>query len=162
MQSSNPTSGYKSKGNDLALSKRYLYIIVSVQFSSVSQSCPTLCNPMNRSTQASLFITSSQSSLRFKSIKSVMPSSHLILCGPLLLPPSIFPSIRVFFSGSVLHIRWPKYWNFSFSLSPSNDYSELISFRTNWFVLLPVQETLKSLLQHHNSKASFFGAQLSL
>ena len=101
------------------------------------------------------------------SIESVMPSNHLILCRPLLLPPSIFPSIRVFSSVSVLHIRWPKYWSFSFSISPSNDYRGLISFRIHWFDLLAVQGTLKSLLQHHSSKASilwcsaFFIAQLS-
>ena len=95
------------------------------------------------------------------------PSNHLILCHPLLLLPSIFPSIRVFFSESVLHIRWPKYWSFSFSVSPSNEYSELISFRIDWFDLLAVQGTLKSLLQHHRSKVSilwgsaFFIAQLS-
>ena len=101
------------------------------------------------------------------SIKSVMPSSHLILCCPLLLLPSIFPSIRVFSSGSVQHIRWPKYCSFSFSISPSNEYSGLISFRIDWFDLLAVQGTHKSLLQHHNSKASiirslaFFIVQLS-
>ena len=96
-----------------------------------------------------------------------MPSNHLILCCPLLLPPSIFPSIRVFSSESALHIRWPKYWSFSFSITPSNEYSGLISFRIDWFDLLAVQETLKSLLQHHSSKASilrrsaFFTVQLS-
>ena len=87
-------------------------------------------------------------------IKSVMPSNHLILCCPLLLPPSILPSIMVFSSESILHIRWPKYWSSSFSISPSNEYSGLISFRTDWFDLLVVQGTLKSLLQHHSSKAS--------
>ena len=92
---------------------------------------------------------------------TMMPSNHAILCHPLPLPPSIFPSIRVFFSGSVLHIRWPKYWNFSFSMSPSNEYSGLISFWIDWFDLA-IQGTLKRLLQHHSSKASFFGAQLSL
>ena len=90
----------------------------------------------------------------------VMPSNHLILCHPLLLPPSVFPSMRVFSSESVLHIRWPKYWSFSFSISPSNEYSGLISFRMDWLDLLAVQGSLKSLLQHHSSKASFFGAQL--
>ena len=87
-------------------------------------------------------------------IESVMPSNHLILCCPLLLPPSIFPSIRVFSNKSILHIRWPKYWRFSFNISPSNEYSELISFRMDWLDLLAVQGTLKSLLQHHSSKAS--------
>ena len=95
------------------------------------------------------------------SIDSVMPSNHLILCHPLLLP-TIFPSIRVFFIGSVLHIRWTKYWSFSFSISPSNEYSGLISFRIDCLDLLAVQGTLKSLLQHHSSKHQFFSAQLSL
>ena len=106
--------------------------------------------------QASLSITHSRSLLRLLSIKSVMPSNHLILCRPLLLLPSIFPSIRVFSNESVLHIRWPKYWSFSFSISPSNEYSGLISFRMDWLDLLAVQGTLKSLLQHHSSKASIF------
>ena len=115
--------------------------------------------------QASLSITNSQS--LFTSIKSVMPSNHLNLCCPLLLLLSIFPSIRVFSNESVLHIRWPKYWSFNFSISPSNEYSGLISFRINWLDLLAVQGTLKSLLQHHSSKASilwrsvFFIVQLS-
>ena len=99
-------------------------------------------------------ITYSQSPPKPMSIKSVMPSNHLILCHPLLLLPSIFPSIRVFSNESALHIRWPKYWSFSFSISPSNEYSGLISFRMDWLVLLVVQGTLKSLLQHHSSKAS--------
>ena len=107
--------------------------------------------------QASLSITNSWSLLKLMSIDSVMPSNHLILCCPRLLPPSIFSSIRVFSSESVLHIRWPKYWSFSFSISfsiPSNEYSGLISFRIDWLDLLAVQGTLKSLLQHHSSKAS--------
>ena len=99
-----------------------------IQFSSVTQSCPTLCDPMDSALQASLSITNSQSLLKLISIASVMPSNHLILCRPLLLPPSIFPSIRVFSNESVLHIRWPKYWSFSFSISPFNEYSGLISF----------------------------------
>ena len=103
--------------------------------------------------QASLSITDSQSLLKLMSIKSVMPSKHLILCH-LLLPPSIFPSIKVFSNESALHIRWPKYWSFSFSISPSNEYSRLISFRIDWQDLLAVQGTLKSLLQYHSSKAS--------
>ena len=106
--------------------------------------------------------TNSWSLLKLMSIESVMPSNHLILCCPLLILPSIFPSIRVFSNESVLHIRWPKYWSFIFSISPSNEYSGLISFRINWLDLLAVQGTLKSLLQHHSSKASFFSAQLSL
>ena len=108
-----------------------------------------------------------QSLLKLMSIELVMPSNHLILCHPLLLPPSIFPSIRVLSNESVLCIRWPKYWSFSFNISPSNEYSGLISFRMDWFDLLAVQGTLKSLLQHHSSKASilqppaFFMVQLS-
>ena len=105
---------------------------------------------------ASLSITNSQSLLKLMSIESVMPSNHLILCHPLLLPHSIFPSIRVFSNESALHIRWPKYWSFSFSSSPSNEYSGLISFRMAWMDLLAVQGTLKSLLQHHNSSALSF------
>ena len=111
--------------------------------------------------QASLSITNSQSLLKLKFIESVMPSSHLILCCPLLLPPSIFPSIRVFSSESVLCIRWPKYWSFSFSVSPSNEHSGWISFRIDWLDLA-VQGTLKSLLQHQVQKHQFFSAQLSL
>ena len=103
--------------------------------------------------QASLSIINSQSLLKLMSIESVMPSNHLNLCHPLLLPPSLFPSIGVFSNESILHIRWPKYWSFSFSISPSNEYSGLISFRMDWLDLA-VQGTLKSLLQHHSSKAS--------
>ena len=123
--------------------------------------------PWTAARQASLSITNSQSLLKLMSIESVMPSNHLILCYPLLLPPSIFPSIRVFSNESVLHIRWQNYWSFSFSISPSNEYSGLISFRMDWFDLLAVQGTLKSLFQHHSSKASilqlsaFFIVQLS-
>ena len=104
--------------------------------------------------QASLSLTNSWSLLKLMSIESGMPSNHLILCRPLLLPPSIFPSIRVFSNESVLHIRWPKYWSFSFSISPSNEYSGLISFWIDWLDFLAVQGTLKSLLQHHSSKVS--------
>ena len=117
--------------------------------------------------QASLSISNSRSLLRLVSIESVMPSSHLILCHPLFLPPSIFPSIRIFSSESVLRIRWPEYWNFSLSTSPSSEYSGLISFRMDWWDLRAVQGTLKSLLQHHSSKATilrrsvFFMVQLS-
>ena len=135
-------------------------------FSSITQLCPTRYTPWTEAHQPSLSITISQSSLKLRSIDSVMPSSHLILCRPLLLLPSIFPSIRIFSSESVLCIRWPKYWDFNFSISPSNEYSGLISFRIDWFDLLAVQGTLKSL-QHHSSKASilrrstFFMIQLS-
>ena len=107
--------------------------------------------------QASLSITNSQSLHKLMSIESVMPSSHLILCRPLLLPPSIFPSIRVFSNESVLHIRWPKYWSFSFSVSTSNEHPGLISFRMDWLDLLAVQGTLKSLLQYHSSKDTLLG-----
>ena len=118
--------------------------------------------PWTAAFQASLSITNSWSLLKLMSIESVMPSNHLILCCPLLLPPSIFPSIRVFSNESVLCIRWPKYWHFSFSIRPSSEYSGLISFRMDWLDLLAVQGTLKSLFQHHRSKASIFGTQLSL
>ena len=136
----------------------------SAQFSSVAQSFLTLCEPMD---QASLSIANSWSLLKLMSIESMVPSNHLILCRPLLLLPSIFPSITVFSNESALRIRWPKYWSFSFSINPSNGYSGLISFRMDWLDLLAVQGTLKSLLQHHSSKASilrhlaFFIVQLS-
>ena len=141
--------------------------IHSVQFSSVTQSCPTLFDPMNHTCQASLSITNTRSSLKLMSIQWVMPSSHLILCCPLLLLPPIPPSIRVFSNKSALHIRWPKYCSFSFIISPSNEHPGLISFRMDWLDLLAVQGTLKSFLQHHSSKASvlrcsaFFTVQLS-
>ena len=137
------------------------------RFSSVVQSCPTLCDPMDCSTPGLPVHHQLLEFTQTQSIESVMPSSHLILCCPLFLLPSIFPSIRVFSSESVLCIRWPKYWSFSFSVSPSNEYSGLISFRIDWLDLLAVQGTLKSLLQHQSSKASilrcsaFFIVQLS-
>ena len=111
----------------------------SVQFSSVAQLCPALCDPWTAAYQASLSITNSQSLLKLTSIELVMPSNHLVLCHPLLLPPSIFPNIGVFSNESVLCIRWPKYWSFSFSISPSNEYSGLISFRMDWLHLFAVQ-----------------------
>ena len=128
---------------------------VSVQFSSV-QSLSLVrifVTPWTAARQASLSITKYWSLLKFMSIESGMPSNHLILCRPLLLLPSVFPSIRVFSKEAVLHIRWAKYWSFSFSISPSNEYSGLISIRMDWLDLLAVQGTLKSLLQHHSSKA---------
>ena len=136
----------------------------SVQFSSVqSLSCVRLfATPWTVARQASLAITNSQSLLKPMSIESVMPSKHLILCRPLLLLPSIFPSIRVFSNESALLMRWPKYWSFSFSISPYNEHPGLISFRMDWLDLLSVQGTLKSLLQHHSSKHQSFGVQLSL
>ena len=139
--------------------------IYSLQFSSVTQSCLTLCDPMTAAHKASLSITTFWSLLKLMSIELVMPSHHLILCCPLFLLPSIFPSIRVFSNESVLLIRWPKDW--SFSISPSDDNSRLISFRMDGLDLLAVQGTFKSLLQHHSSKASilqcsaFFTVQLS-
>ena len=111
-------------------------------------------NPWTAARQTSLSFTNSWSLLKLMSIESVMPSNHLILCHPLLLPPSIIYSISVFSDESILHIRWPKYWSFSFSISPFNEYSVLISFRMDWLDLLSVQGALKSLLQHHSSKAS--------
>ena len=121
-----------------------------------------LCDPMNRSMSASLSITNSWSPSKPMSIVSMMPYKHLILCHPLLLLPSIFPSIRVFSNESAVCIRWPKYWTFSFNISLSNEHPGLISFRMDWLDLLAVQGTLKSLLQHHSSKTSFFCTQLSL
>ena len=143
-------------------------ISLQMQFNSgESLSCVRLfVIPWTTTRQASLSITNSQSSLKLMSIKSVMSSNHLVLCHPLLLPPSIFPRIRVFYNESVLRIRWPKYWSFSFSLSPSNEYPGLISFKMDRLDLLAVQGTFKSLLQHHSSKASilwysaFFMVQL--
>ena len=124
-------------------------------FCLVFQSCQTLCNPIDWSTPGFPVLNHLWSLLKLMSIESVMPSNHLILCHPLLLLPSVFPSIRVFSNKSVLHTRWPKYWSFSFSISPSNEYSGLISFRIDWFDLLTVQGTLKSLLLHYRLKASF-------
>ena len=126
--------------------------LTSVQFSHSGLS-NSLQPPRTAACQASLSIINSRSLLKLKTIELVMPSNYLILCHPLLLPPSIFPSIRVFSSESLLHIRCPKYWSFSFSISPSNEYSRLISFRMGWLDLLAVQGTLKSHIQHQSSKA---------
>ena len=125
------------------------------QFSSVQSLSHTwlFVTPWTAARQASLSFTNSRNLLKLTSIESVMPCNHLILCHPLLLPPSIFPSIRVFSNQSVLHIRWPKYCSFSFNISPSNEYSGQISFRIDWLDILEVQGTFKSLLQHHSSKA---------
>ena len=122
--------------------------------SLVRQSCQLFATPWITARQASLSITNSRSSLTLTSIESVMPSSHLILCRPLLLLPPIPPSIRVFSNESTLHMRWPKYWSFSSSIIPSKEIPGLVSFRVDWLDLLAVQGTLKSLLQHHSSKAS--------
>ena len=118
--------------------------------------------PWTATRQASVSITNSQSLLKLMSIESVMPSNHIFLCHPLLLLPSVFPSIRVFSNESALHIRWPKYWSFTFSISPSNEYSGMISFRMDWLDLLTVQGTLKSLSNTTVQKHQFFGTQLSL
>ena len=140
---------------------------VGQSVSSVTQSCPTICGPIDCSMPGLSVHHQLLEITQLMSIESVMPSSHLTLCRPLLLLPSIFLSIRVFSNESVLRIRWPKYWSFSFSISPSNEYSGLISFRRDWLDLLAVQGTLKRILQHHSSKASipwrlaFFIVQLS-
>ena len=135
--------------------------IVTVLFSSVQLlSCVQLfATPWAAACQASMSITNSWSLLKLMSIESVMPSKHLILCHPLLLQPSIFSSVRVFFNDSVICFKWPKYWSFSFSISPSNEYLGLIYFRIDWFEVLAVQETLKNLLQHHSLKASILSTQ---
>ena len=133
------------------------HLLNSVQFSSIHFSCSVISDsatPWTAAWQGSLSITNSWSLPKLMSIESVMSSNHLILCCPLFLPPSVFPSIRVFSNESALLIRWPKYWSFSFTISPSNEHSGLISFRMDWLNLLAVQGTLKSLLQHHRSKAT--------
>ena len=137
-----------ARGDLCNLRAYYTISLLSVQF--VAQSC----NPMNRSTTGPPVYHQLLESTQTMSIELVMPSNHLILCCPLLLLPSIFPSIRVFSNESALHIRWPKYWSFSLNISPSNEHPGLISFRMDWLDLLAVQGTLKSLLQNHNSKAS--------
>ena len=149
---------------------RFLRKLKTVRERSVAQLCPTLCDPMvarQAARQASLSITNSQSSPKLMCIQAVMPSNHPILCRPLLLLPPSPPSIRVFSNESTLPVRWPKYWSFSFTIIPSKEIPGLISFRMDWLDLLAVQRTLKSLLQHHSSKASilqrsaFFTVQLS-
>ena len=148
------------------MNSKALFRFSSVQFSSVTQSCPTLCDPMNHSTPGLPVHHQLPEFTQTMSIKLVMPSSHLILCRPLLLLPPNPPSIRAFSNESTLHIRWPKYWTFSFSIILSKEIPGLI-FRMDWLDLLAVQGTLKSLLQHHSSKASilwpsaFFTVQLS-
>ena len=168
---SSPTPGNYSNTHP---SSRWCHPAISssvVPFSSYPQSLPAsgsfpmsqlFATPWIAGRQASLSITNSQSLLKLITIESVMPSNHLILRRPLLLLPSIFPSIRVFSSEPALRIGWPKYWSFSFTISPSNEHPGLISFRMDWLDLLAVQGTLKSLLQHHSSKHPFFCAQLSL
>ena len=145
-----------------------IWSLVLLSCCSAAQSCQSLCNRMSVAHQVFLSFTVSQSLLKIMSIELMMPSKNLNVYLPLLLPPSVFPSMRVFFSEINLHIRWPKYWSFNFSISPSNEYSGLIFFRIDRFDLLAVQGTLKSLLQCHSSKASilqhsaFFMVQLSL
>ena len=144
-------------------SKENVNCRVKAPTSVQSLSCVRLfTTPWTSARQASLSITNSQGLLKLISIESVMPSNHLILCCPLLLLPPIFPSIRVFSSESTLHIRWPKYWSFSFNISPSNEHSGLISFRMDWLDLFAVQGTLKSLLQHYSSKASILWRSVSV
>ena len=140
------------------IEKQAIGVLENIQFSSVQSLSRVwlFATPWTAAHQASLSITNSRSLLTLMSIPLVMPSSHLILFRPLLLLPSVFPSIRVFSNESVLHIRWPKYWSFSFSISPPSEYSGLISFRMDWLNLLAVQGTLKSLFQHHSSKSSIF------
>ena len=146
---------------------QFILVCAYIYFSSVAQLCPTLLTPRTAARQASLSITNSPSPPKHMSIESVTPSIHLILCHPLLLLPSIPPSIRAFSNESTLRMRWPKYWSFSFSILPSKEIPGLISFRMNWLDLPAVQGTPKSLLQHHSSKASilwcssFFTVQLS-
>ena len=145
-------------GNVFLHLARNLHSLVWIYFSSVQllSHVRLFATPWITARQTSLSVTNSQSLLKLMSIESVMPSSHLILCCPLLLLPPVPPSIRVFSNESTLCMRWTKYWSFSFSISPSNEHPGLISFRLDWLGLLAVQGTLKSLLQHHNSKASIF------
>ena len=159
--------------SDKTVNTKYL-ILLLVQFSSVQllSHVRLFMTPWTTECQASLSSTNSQSPSKLMSVESLMPSNHLILCRPLLLLPSVFPSIRGFSNESALRIRWPKYWSYSFNISPSNEHPGLISFRMGWLDLLAVQGTLKSLIQHHPSKTSilfffflkhqFFGTQLSL
>ena len=159
-----PSKGIFLQHHGIWASYRLLWTFVVVQLLRHVQ---LFAIPWTEACQASLSFSISRSLLKLMSIQLVMPTNHLILCRPLLLLPSIFPSIRVFSNESALHISWPKYWSVSFNISPSNEYSGLISFRINWFDLLAVQGTLKSFLQHHSSKAlilwhsAFFVVQLS-
>ena len=154
----------ESEKTDLKLNIQKTMIMTSSPIHSVQllSHVEHFATPWTEACQASLSITNFRSLLKLMSIESMMPSNHLILCHPLLLLPSIFPSIRVFSNESVLCIRWPKYCSFSFSINPSKEYSGLISFRMDWFDLLAVQGTLKSLLQHHSSKVSILRCSFSL
>ena len=157
----------RKRGRKLSYLSFCSWVLYLVQFSSVVQSCPTLCDPTDYSMPGLPVNHQLPEFTKLMSMESVIPSNHLILCCPFILLPSIFPNIRVFSNESALRIRWPKYWDFSFNISPSNEYSELISFRMDWLDLLAVKGTLRSLLQHHSSKASillcsgFFIIQLS-
>ena len=135
--------------------------VIKTSEEKVAQSCPTLCDPMDEAHQASLSITNSRSLLKLISIESLMPSNHLILCRPLLLPPSIFPSIRVFSNESALRIRWPKYWSFSFNICPSNEYSGLISFRMDWLDVLAVQSNIPLLSSNFKRLRFIFVTDIS-
>jgi len=139
----------------------YFLLMPSVQFSSVAQSCPTLCDPRTAACQSSLSISNTWSLLKLMSIELVMPSNHLILCHFLFFSPSIFPSIKVFCNKLVLPIRWPKYWSFSFSISPSNDYSGLISFRMTVWIFLQYKGLSRVFSNNTVQKHQFFGTQLS-
>ena len=140
-----------------------MYVLIAILFSSVTQLCSTLCDPTDCSTPGlPVHHQLPEFTQTLMSIELVMPSNHLILCCPFILLPPILPSIRISSNESAFRIRWPKYWSFNLSISPSNEYSGLISFRIDWFDFLAVQGTLKSLLQHHSEKASIFNAQLSL
>ena len=159
---------WDSPGKNTGVGCHFLLQCIKVKSESeVAQSCPTLSDPMDCSTPGFPVYHQLLELLKLMSIKSVMPSNHFILCCPLLLLPSIFPSIRGFSNESALRIRWPKYWSFSFNISPTNEHPGLISFRTDWLDLLAVQGTLRSLLQRHSSKASillhsaFFIVQIS-
>ena len=138
------------------ISRCCILLVVCCYCFFVAEPCPTLCNPMGRSTAGFPILHCLPESAQIHVIESMLPSNHLTLCGPPLLFPSVFPSIRVFSSESAFCIRWPEYWSFSFSISPFNVYSGLISFKIDWLELLAVQGTLKSLIQYHSSKASIF------
>ena len=144
------------------LSGSHVWSNLSVQFISLTQASPTLCDPMDCSMPASLSITNSRGLLKLRSIESLMPSNHLILCHPLLLLPSILPSIRVFSNESVLHIRWQKYWSFSFSISPSSEYSGLIFFRVDWLISLQSKGLSRVFSNTTVQKHQFFSTQFSL
>ena len=165
--SKDPLCLFANNSSPSPATTKLLYVSISIQSVQLLSHVQLFATPWTAAGQASLSITRSRSLLKLMSIELVMPFNHCVLCCPLLLLPSFFPSISVFSNESVLHIRWPKYWSFIFSISPSNEYSGLISFRMDWFDIHAVQETLKSLLQYHSSEASilwcsaFFMVRLS-